>query len=115
MKQKIKLFFQDKLTRYISIIITILILFEFILLIGKWNILPPQLPLFYSLPRSNNQLGSTIQLILLPVLSLLIYLLNAAVAIETDKKIVRKLLILTSFITSSLLFIAFAKIIILVT
>lgn len=46
-----------------------------------WTSLPPQLPLFYSLPRGPEQLANPLSFILLPSLALLLMLFNVILSI----------------------------------
>ncbi len=49
---------------------------SFLSLIIFWNKLPPEVPLFYSLPWGEEQLGKPLNLLLLPFSSLVFYLLT---------------------------------------
>jgi hypothetical protein len=73
----------------------------------KYNDLPPEIPLFYSRPWGAEQLASSSQIFLLPVLSIVIMLLNnlLAVLLLHSHSILSRLLIITS-----LLFAAFSLI-----
>lgn len=117
MKQKIVNILRDQNIRRGLWIFSGLMLLYAVILIWRWKKLPPELPLFYSLPRGNEQLGSPFNLILLPFLSVLIFGLQfiMAVLIYPQEKLAAKLLISTALIMTFLLFIAFVKIIFLVT
>lgn len=88
-----------------------------LILIWKWNKLPPQIPLFYSLPRSNEMLGSKSQILLLPLFSLVFYILNLLFSLFIYKK--EKLAAIFLTLTGSgfilLLLITFIKIVFMLT
>lgn len=83
----------------------------------KWSSLPPQLPLFYSLPRSTEQLGTPVTLLLLPTLSLLFFIINFLIAavIYNRKRLAAMLLVITATVVSFLLLVTYIKIVFLVT
>lgn len=97
-----------------SILLVFFVQILFILIfILKFNDLPPQLPLFYSLPRGNEQLGNPILLLILPLLALFIEITNIGLSIytyQTEKILSRILMIMSTFI-SIILFITFIKIV----
>lgn len=81
-----------------------------------WSNLPPQLPLFYSLPRGLEQLGTPITLLVLPLLSIIIFITNFIISsvIFEREKLAAKFLTIAAATSSILLFITFVKIIFLV-
>lgn len=83
----------------------------------KWKSLPPELPLYYSLPRSSDQLGIPLTLLLLPAISLFLFALNLIFAslIYEKSKLASDILAITGLVASSLLLITYIKIIFLVT
>ena len=89
---------------------------QFALLVWKFNSLPDQVPLYYSLPWGESQLASTSALFLLPIFSLLILLINHLLAVAFLKIIplLSRLLILMSLVVSLFSFITLAQIIILI-
>lgn len=85
--------------------------------IWKWRELPPQIPLFYSLPRSNESLGYSIQILTLPVYSLIFFFFNFIIAslIYKRERLAAILLVIIGCIVTLLLLITFLKIIFLVS
>lgn len=83
----------------------------------KWQRLPPQIPLFYSLPRSPDQLTPSIFILILPILSIIFFAVNFAVAYHfyQKEKLASIILIATATIVSFLSLIAFIKIVFLIT
>lgn len=102
----------DVIRRSVLVFAGILILF-IILFIIKFRDLPPQLPLFYSLPRGNDQLASPILLAILPICSLIIEIINLIISLSifAKEKLLARILMITGSFTSLLLFITFIKII----
>ena len=86
-----------------------LIIFGFV-----WFNLPPQLPLFYSLPRGTEQLANPLSFTLLPFLAFLIMFFNVTLSIIVHEKyiILSKLLIINGAFVSFIIFFTFLKIII---
>ncbi len=115
--EKIKLMLQNKLiSRLIKYFLIILIGFTGIG-IWKWRSLPPEIPLFYSLPRSYDQLAKSIFILLLPALSIVFFCINFLLAslFYEKERLASIFLMITSIVISFLLFIAFLKIIFLIT
>lgn len=83
----------------------------------RWHLLPPAVPLWYTKPWGTDQLAHPYWLFLLPIGSLLIYLVNviASVYITADYLIFTQLLFLTSFLVSFLSLITLVQILFLVT
>lgn len=90
---------------------------QLVLLGFFWKKLPPQAPLFYSHPWGKEQLTNPFGLLVLPVLSLMIILINSAVAslISAGEKLVSQLLIIFAAVFSFLCLITLFKIVILIT
>lgn len=86
-------------------------------ILWRWNRLPPQVPLWYSLPWGGSQLAQPLFLFILPIGALLIYFLNMVIAmyLTADYLIFTQILYLSSFLVSSLSFITLIKILFLVT
>lgn len=117
MQQKIKLLFKDTLiSRTVKIFIILAVCYIFVG-VWKWRDLPPQLPLFYSLPRSHEQLGTPSHLVLLPFFSLFTFILNFFLAsvLYPREKLAATMLIIIGTIATLLLFTTFARIIFLIT
>lgn len=81
-----------------------------------WKKLPPEIPLFYSLPRSPQQLASPVSIFILPFFSLLFFAVNSIIAsyIYTSQRLLSVLLVITATIATVLLLITFINIILLV-
>ncbi len=90
---------------FISLILTVFILIFF-------QFLPPQLPLFYSLPWGETQLANHQQFFIIPASIILIDLINLALIwhLHPSQVFFKKLLILTSLITTLIFLITFIKI-----
>lgn len=73
-------FWQEKFNHHIFRWNLILIIFQLGLLIFKFNSLPQQVPLYYSLPWGEGQLAAAASLFLLPTFSIIILLLNNLIA-----------------------------------
>jgi hypothetical protein len=94
------------------------ILFVYII-VGFWRyrFLPPQIPLFYSLPRSIDQLGFSWMIFFLPILSLIIAVLHgiAAIFLYKTERPAAYLLLIIALISMVLLLIGYLRIIFLIT
>lgn len=90
----------------LSLLIALFILFFF-------RYLPPSLPLFYSLPWGEGQLGSHQQFFIIPSGIILITMLNYTIAsqLHPTQTFFKKILYISSFICSLILTITFIKII----
>src|SRR3989338_2190125 len=116
MKQKIYLLLKEPLIRkLLKIFLGVMLVFISVLIL-KWNRFPPQIPLFYSLPRSQNQLGSQLQILFLPLLTIIFFAFNflIAVFIYSRLKLAAMLLVITGTILSFLLCITFLRIVFLI-
>lgn len=113
MKKRILELFQEKFISNIIKTYGILIIFYIIILIWKKDTLPPQIPIFYSLPKGNEQLGTPLALLLLPFFSLVFFTVNIFISsfLYKQDKMAAILLVLFGFVNSLLFFITFAKII----
>lgn len=103
-------------TRFTKIFLVTIIIFLGIG-IWKWYLLPPQLPLFYSLPRSNDQLGSPLLLLSLPLFAIIFFVGNftAAIFLRKTESLAAELLVIIGSIAAIIFLIAFIKIILLIT
>ncbi|MBN1263743.1 MAG: hypothetical protein JW991_05315 [Candidatus Pacebacteria bacterium] len=83
----------------------------------NWNRLPPQLPLFFSRPWGEEQLGSPSELWLLPLISFLIIGFNLFLAIFLLRKeiLIRRILSATALVITALCLFTTYKIINLTT
>lgn len=73
-------------------------------LFWKFNSLPPQIPLYYSLPWGQSQLAPASSLFILPTISLVLLLINHLFAISLTKTsaLLSRLLVVISLIFSLL-------------
>lgn len=87
------------------------------IIIWRFGLLPPQVPLWYDKPWGNDQLAGPIWLFILPIGSLSIYFINILLSIyfSSDLLIFSQTLSLTSLTVSLMSFITLIKIIFLVT
>lgn len=94
-----------------------LIISQILLLFVKFNSLPQQVPLYYSLPWGEGQLASATSLFLLPTFSLVILLINNLIASFFLKTIplFSRLLVIFSLVFSLLSSISLARIIFLIS
>lgn len=77
-------------------------------------ILPPEVPLFYGLPQTENQLASPIWIVLPSLIALVITLLNGSSTLKMHDNYLKKVLATTSIFCSLLAVITTLKIIFLV-
>lgn len=89
-----------------SLIITLLIIF-----LSKH--LPPKLPIFYSLPWGDKQLGSIQQLFILPAIIILISLFNLVISwqLHEQQTYFKSILFFSSLLVTIILTITFFKIV----
>lgn len=69
-------FWQKKYNRNLVTYTLILIFVQIIVLVFSYDNLPPQIPLFYSLPWGQNQLANTSYIYILPISSTVILIIN---------------------------------------
>lgn len=88
----------DKITGNCLNLTLIAIIASFFVLLFSWFNLPPEVPLFYSLPWGEEQLVSPLLLWSLPASSLIITLVNLTCAsyFSSDKLLTRVLMVTTS-------------------
>lgn len=86
-------------------------------LLFRYQTLPPKIPLWYSQPWGNDQLAHPLWIFILPLGSIMLYVINAAVAIYflSEYLVFAQIAFLTSLVVSVLSFIALVKILFLVT
>ena len=117
MKETFRNLYQDNLCRttiYLYLILYLLLIFFFIF---KWPLLPPELPLFYSLPWGEEQLGTLLEFLVLPVSSLFFMLLNLFLGtyVFSEEPLLARILSLTGLGVLFLAGISLIKIAILIT
>lgn len=95
----------------------IFIITQIVFLFWKFNLLPPQVPLYYSLPWGESQLTQASLLFLLPTISLILLLINHLFAISLTKisLLLSRLLLSISLVFSFLSLIALFHIVYLIT
>lgn len=116
-KENLSEILKDDIVQKTVQIFLLMILIFIIVLAWKWKSLPPQIPLFYSLPRSADSLGSKIQILTLPVYSMIFFLLDLFIASLLYKKerLISVLLVISGCIITFLMLITFLKIVFLVS
>jgi len=117
MIKKLKLILSDKIILRSFQSFLILSGLFILVLIWKWPVLPAQLPLFYSLPRSEEVLGSPYALLILPFLSLIIFSVHLifAMRIFEREKLTSRILIVCAVIVEIILLLSLLKIIFLIS
>jgi hypothetical protein len=72
----------------------ILSLAQLLLILSTWQLLPPQIPLYYSLPWGDSQLAQPIAIFILPASSLAVTMFNSltGVLIFKNKTLIRLVL-----------------------
>lgn len=108
---------EDKLIQRVVQFFSVFIIINFAILLWKWNQLPPELPQYYSLPRSSDLLGTPISLLLLPFLSLVFFIIHFTVAayLYLEEKLASTIMIVSSCIVTLIFVTAYVKIVFLVT
>src|SRR3990167_5841673 len=99
MKQKFSALLKEKLiSRFILLYGMTLVLFV-VITIWKWQFMPPELPLFYSLPRGEDQLVTPVTFLLIPFSSVFLFFFNYCLAaiFYSHSKLAAFLFILTGF------------------
>lgn len=116
MLQKVKRLLKDTYVYRMTIVWLFLFFVCFVVFIIKWKSLPPQLPLYYSLPRSEAQLGSPSELFFLFLFSALFFLLNFLISslLNFESKVPVYILIGAGVFVSFMFLISFLKIVFLV-
>lgn len=103
----------DKINFYsFSLSIGLILIMLFILGINL-DRLPPKLPLFYSLTWGDNQLVPASQLVILPLAATLIMLINLVLSwhLHSSQLLLKRLLVISSFIITLMTFITVVKIV----
>jgi hypothetical protein len=98
-------FWQEKINSQILRWNLLIIGLQILLITLKFNDLPPQVPLFYSLPWGETQLAHTNQLFVLPIYSIIIALANnimAALYLSRQNHLLARLLVIFSLVYSFL-------------
>ncbi len=109
-------FWQEKANIQIFRWNLIFIIIQIIFLFWKFNSLPPQVPLYYSLPWGESQLAQASLLFLLPTISVVLLLIDHLFAISLTKTsvLLSRILLVISLIFSFLSLITLLRIIYLI-
>lgn len=99
--------------KLIAVILVLNLLIISLIFIFKNN-LPPELPLFYGLPEGEDQLASTIALIIPSIISVSILIINSTISLFVNNEFLKKTLVASILITSFFSIIATFKIFLLV-
>jgi len=83
MKEKAKIFYNDKTSRFLLFSTILLILLQLILLAFKLPQLPLEVPLFYSLSWGIKRLAPAVFLFIFPFFSILFLIINYIFAVKT--------------------------------
>lgn len=110
-------FWQEKINSKILRWNIIFIIIQIAFLFWKFNSLPPQVPLYYSLPWGESQLAQASLLFIFPTISLILLLINHLFAISLTKTslLLSRILLIISLIFSFLALIAILHIVYLIT
>lgn len=116
-KDKISLLKQEKTIRLATRIYFAILFFTFAFLVFTWKRLPPELPLFYSLPWGEEQLGKPSFLLILPIGSLLMGMVNFSLAVFSFERqpMLAKILVWATSLLTFLASLTLIKIILLIT
>lgn len=117
MKHRFTIILKDNLILLICKIFLFIITLNILILFWKWKSLPLQLPLFYSLPRGYEQLATPWQLLLLPIFSIVFFLINFLLAayVWEKEKIASYLLAISGLVQAILFFLILIKILYLIS
>lgn len=111
------IFWQEKINSRILRWNIIFIIIQITFLFWKFNLLPPQVPLYYSLPWGESQLAQASLLFIFPTISLILLLINHLFAISLSKTslLLSRILLIISLIFSFLSLVAILHIVYLIT
>lgn len=95
-------FWQINLNSRLLRLTIILFIIQIILIVWFYNQLPPEIPLFFSRPWGGDWLTSTSSIFVLPLFSLVTFLLNYFLALfyHQKKHLLSQLLVIFAFIVS---------------
>lgn len=117
MEQIIRELWQNNIIKSATKIFLLIMVIYLVMIIWKWKNLPAELPLFYSQPRSPDQLGTPALLLLIPLLSLAIFILHFYLAcyFYRQEKLISFLLVIAATIIGGILLTTFIKIVFIVS
>lgn len=112
-----KVLSQNWLISIVNKFVFLLLLLSLAALIWRWQLLPPQVPLWYAKLWGPDQLASPYWLFILPLGSLAIYFANIVLSVYlvADYLVFAQTLALTSLLVSFLSFVTLVKILFLVS
>jgi hypothetical protein len=104
---------QETINFYSIVFSLVTVILTLLIYALNYQSLPPQIPLFYSLAWGDNQLVSLSQFIILPSVMILIILLNLIFTwhLHSSQSVLKKIISISTLLTSILLFLAAFKII----
>lgn len=116
MKVNFAVLFSDKQIKRFTFINGLILILFLAVAFWKWSSLPAQIPLFYSLPRSTDQLGTPFKILILPSFSFMFSVVNLYLAslLYDNERLAAIILSAMSAVCSFLLFVTFVKIVFLV-
>jgi len=97
-----------------AIFIVIINILAIISILFLQRYLPPEIPLFYGLPDTVEQLATTRSLIVPPSISTTIIIINTAICVFVKSEFLKKILMISGFATFIFSIIAIIRIVILV-
>jgi hypothetical protein len=109
-------FWQTTLNSRLLRFTILLFVIQVILIIWFYNQLPPEIPIFFSRPWGASWLSSTSSIFILPLFSLIVFLINYLLALYFHQKklLISQLLVIFTFIVSLFSTVSLIKIISLV-
>lgn len=104
---------QDRALKLSFRLALVFFLIQILVIISSWRFLPQKLPLFYSRPWGEEQLISPVGLLLVPLFSLAIFLLNLIVValLPEEENLPRQLLMVVAAVFNFLNLIALIQIV----
>lgn len=110
-------FLRRPLIKKASLIFLALLLASIAILALQWPKLPPQVPLYYSLPWGESQLAAPWEVAILPTLAASIFITNLALTflLSRDNKLLSQIFVLTGLFVASMLLYSLLQILILVS
>lgn len=110
-------FIKQPLIKRATVVFVGFFLISLALIAWQWSSLPPQVPLYYSLPWGEQRLAAPWELTLLPTMILSIFITNLLTAflLVRDNELMVKALIFTSLFVAGLLSYSLIRIVFLVS
>jgi hypothetical protein len=112
-----KEFIKQPSVKYVVIIFVSMLAVSILVLLFNWSKLPPQVPLYYSLPWGEQQLAAPWELSILPTFAVSIFLTNLFLSylLVRDNDLILKILLYTSLFVAGLLLYSLVRVVFLVT